>query len=385
LIDTPISGSVPRIRLDAGTPIYLRGKIERLEFGPRSYIAFVRAISLVPARLDGLGRGGPVQPNTALWALSPVNYFDRDGIEADLMGKEIEVRGLNVNGDCAPDCKITTQELFFARSTEVPAPQTGDSLLTAFARWYDTSAPNIAAGKVERLVFHDNNRTFDLYMRSEAREGIPSRLFLVRLEYRHSRADIQRELAGKTVTAGGWRAREWIGTFCDPCGMFADALTVSPPTPAGASVRVTPDGPVLTTAFPARPASYPNAPLTLRVVALKRERIEISSRDTPKFVDRYFEPGEEYFMSVGNDWTVSTPNGAAFEWRAGDASLGLLADAGPVKAQRIDDIAPSSELYAALAQRAEAMREYGEKHPNWQKANELVRELLQRRKDSLAR
>jgi hypothetical protein len=387
LMDTSGAGFGPaqQMKLDAGTPIYLRGKIERLEFGPRSYVVFVRATSLTPPRVAGVGRGLPVQPNTALWALSPTNYFDREGIEADLTGKEIEVRGINVNGDCIPDCRIKTERLFFARSSEDPAPQSGESLVTAFAHWYDSGAPNRAIGKVERLVFHDNNRTFDLYMRSQASGGVPSRLFQVRLEYRYPRTDIERELAGKTVAATGWRAREWADSFCDPCGMFADALTVLPSDPSEASVRVTPDGPVLTTAFPARPASFPNAPLTLRVVALKRERIEISSRDTPKFVDRYFEPGEEYFMSVGNDWTVSTPDGAAFEWRAGDTSLGLLANAGPVKAQRIDDVAPSSELYTALAQRADLRTRYSENHPEVQKANELVRELLQRRKASLAR
>lgn len=78
------------------------------------------------------------------------------------------------------------------------------------------------------------------------------------------------------------------------------------------------------------------APL-LRIVALRRARVEIRGADGTKFLARYFEPGEDYPPRVGAGWTVTTNDGGAFEWRLGDASLGLLApEGGPVYAQSVD-------------------------------------------------
>ncbi|HEY7797225.1 MAG TPA: helix-turn-helix domain-containing protein [Hyphomonadaceae bacterium] len=74
----------------------------------------------------------------------------------------------------------------------------------------------------------------------------------------------------------------------------------------------------------------------LRVVALRRELLEVRSSDGTKFVHRYFEPGETYIPRVGSGWTVSTGDGSAFEWRLGDSSLGLLSETGPVNAQSVD-------------------------------------------------
>jgi cytoskeleton protein RodZ len=74
----------------------------------------------------------------------------------------------------------------------------------------------------------------------------------------------------------------------------------------------------------------------LRVVALKREQLEVRSADGTKFVHRDFAPGETYIPRVGSGWTVSTPDGSAFEWRLGDSSLGPLAEAGAVNAQSVD-------------------------------------------------
>jgi cytoskeleton protein RodZ len=83
-------------------------------------------------------------------------------------------------------------------------------------------------------------------------------------------------------------------------------------------------------------APAPSTSAQLRIVALKRELLEVRSADGTKFVHRYFEPGETYIPRVGSDWTVSTSDGSAFEWRLGDNSLGLLAEAGPVNAQNVD-------------------------------------------------
>jgi hypothetical protein len=82
----------------------------------------------------------------------------------------------------------------------------------------------------------------------------------------------------------------------------------------------------------------------LYVVALKREVLEVRSPDGTKFVHRYFEPGETYAPRVASGWTVSTPDGAAFEWRLADRPLGLLAESGPVNALSIDAVARGAGL-----------------------------------------
>ncbi len=75
----------------------------------------------------------------------------------------------------------------------------------------------------------------------------------------------------------------------------------------------------------------------LRVVALKRARIEFRGADGTKFLARYFSAGESYAPRVGAGWTVSATDGAAFEWRMGDMSLGLLApEGGPVYSNGVD-------------------------------------------------
>jgi cytoskeleton protein RodZ len=85
----------------------------------------------------------------------------------------------------------------------------------------------------------------------------------------------------------------------------------------------------------------------LRVVALRRELLEVRSSDGTKFVHRYLEQGESNFPRVGAGWTVSTPDGSAFEWRLGDSSLGLLSEAGPVNAQSVDVAAQRPPIVAA--------------------------------------
>jgi hypothetical protein len=85
-------------------------------------------------------------------------------------------------------------------------------------------------------------------------------------------------------------------------------------------------------------AGAATAPITqqLRLVAVKRELIEVRSAAGDKYVHRYFEPGEGYTVRVGSGWTVSTEDGSAFEWRLGEDSLGLLAPQGPVYSQSVD-------------------------------------------------
>lgn len=100
----------------------------------------------------------------------------------------------------------------------------------------------------------------------------------------------------------------------------------APSTPVTAAPDVEPTGPAVTnTAGP-----------VLRLVALKRARIEVRGADGTPYRKRFFSPGESYSPRVGAGWTVTTNDGSAFEWRLGDASLGLLAPEGPVYAQAVD-------------------------------------------------
>ena len=105
------------------------------------------------------------------------------------------------------------------------------------------------------------------------------------------------------------------------------------------------DGPQPSGTTVARPVAPPaevaagpviEAP-ALRLVALKRARVEVRGSDGTKFVARYFSPGESYSPRVNAGWTVTTEDGTAFEWRLGEASLGpLSALPGPVYAQSVD-------------------------------------------------
>jgi cytoskeleton protein RodZ len=78
----------------------------------------------------------------------------------------------------------------------------------------------------------------------------------------------------------------------------------------------------------------------LRLVAVKRARIEVRGADGTKFLARFLSPGESYTPRVGAGWTVTTEDGSAFEWRLGEDSLGLLAaEGGHVYAQSVDTAA----------------------------------------------
>ncbi len=78
-----------------------------------------------------------------------------------------------------------------------------------------------------------------------------------------------------------------------------------------------------------------SAPI-LQIRALRRARLEVRGANGDSYRGRYFSPGETYAPRVGAGWTVTTPDGAAFEWVLGDKSLGLLAVEGPVYAQSVD-------------------------------------------------
>jgi cytoskeletal protein RodZ len=114
-----------------------------------------------------------------------------------------------------------------------------------------------------------------------------------------------------------------------------------PATPAAKAVSSTAAGSASAAQSPSSVASagpaVQNAADTLTIVALKRARLEVRGANGDSYRARYFSPGERYAPRVGAGWTVTTPDGSAFEWRRGDVSLGLLApQGGPVYAQSVD-------------------------------------------------
>jgi hypothetical protein len=76
----------------------------------------------------------------------------------------------------------------------------------------------------------------------------------------------------------------------------------------------------------------------LHIIAVKPGHLEVRSAAGDKIIDRDFFPGDRPAVPrVGAEWTVSTSDGSAFEWRLGNNSLGLLkAEGGPVYSQSVD-------------------------------------------------
>jgi beta-lactamase regulating signal transducer with metallopeptidase domain len=103
----PTNAPVP----DQGDLIYLRGKVEKIEFGETTYTVFVRAENMAadPYSL--------AQPDTRLWALNPTNYFgdtdNRNRILTSLADRRIDVFGERVSDtSCTPACLMEAREIF---------------------------------------------------------------------------------------------------------------------------------------------------------------------------------------------------------------------------------------------------------------------------------
>ncbi|HEX5008146.1 MAG TPA: DUF6152 family protein, partial [Hyphomonadaceae bacterium] len=302
----------------AGTPVYVRGNVERIEFGDTNYVVFLRASSIArfyggdDSHFSGAGAG---YPNSDLWELSPTNYFgDRDSIRADLMGKEVGVNGVKTT-ECQPACRIRVRDLVMPRSSQVPQPDTDISLITQFGLWYDTTSPIMVRGAVERIEFSD--KTFDAYVRSQSQGPLPARLYQVRSEYRFPREDIERELLNKTVVVTGWRAREGINTFCDPvCGIFAMSFQVP-----GAS-GVTPSGAQLTPAYAQRPRgplflsiADLTAPITITGKVLRYVRDAAGENPQLWIETTSVTPGSTFGSAPGTTWVVAGyPFDASDDW-----------------------------------------------------------------------
>ncbi len=80
--------------------------------------------------------------------------------------------------------------------------------------------------------------------------------------------------------------------------------------------------------------------LPLELAAVSQGWIEIRGADGTIFRSRMMSAGETYLPRLGAGWTVSARDGAAFEWRVGNAVLGPLGPEGaPVYALSIDTVA----------------------------------------------
>lgn len=87
----------------------------------------------------------------------------------------------------------------------------------------------------------------------------------------------------------------------------------------------------------------------LRIVALRPGSVEVRSAKGDKYVHRDFVAGESYPVRVGAGWTISVNDGAAFEWRLGDASLGLVqTEGGQVYSQSVDLAAQRAPLITEI-------------------------------------
>lgn len=197
----PSTESLPA-EFDRDDPLYVRGKVERIEFGAAKYTVFVRASSIAASGVD------PAQTNTSLWGLTPTPYWgDRDAVTRDLANKTVRVIGFNaLDKSCAPACSLHVSELIIAGPTALPPiSQTPAFGLAEFAIHYDTGKQGAVHGVVTRIEFGE--RMFDAYVQTRGAGPVPGRVFQVRAEYRFARADIEKQLLGKTVTVAGWAPR----------------------------------------------------------------------------------------------------------------------------------------------------------------------------------
>ncbi|HEV7694565.1 MAG TPA: M56 family metallopeptidase, partial [Hyphomonadaceae bacterium] len=211
-----IDGPVASGAWGPGSPVVVRGKVERIDFGDTKYTVFVRASSA-----SWLG-GYADKADTSLFELSPTPYWgDRVAINADLKGKDVVVQGSRASSTCEPACRINVVSLKVALPTALPPiTQTPGFSSTDVVVNYDASAGTMIEGVVQRIEFGE--RTFDAYVQLRAALGVPGELYQVRSEYRFPRAEIEKQLKGKTVYVAGWPAKPLPDMTCSsPCGLYA--------------------------------------------------------------------------------------------------------------------------------------------------------------------
>ena len=92
------------------------------------------------------------------------------------------------------------------------------------------------------------------------------------------------------------------------------------------------------------------ANLELTLVAVADGWVEIRGADGTLYRSRVMRAGETYAPRIGAGWTINARNGAAFEWRVGDAVVGTLGPADTaVYAASVDNAAARASETATPA------------------------------------
>ncbi|MEO0818079.1 MAG: helix-turn-helix domain-containing protein [Pseudomonadota bacterium] len=90
--------------------------------------------------------------------------------------------------------------------------------------------------------------------------------------------------------------------------------------------------------------------MELTLVALQDAWVEVRGPDGTLYRNRIMRAGETYIPRTGAGWTISARNGAAFEWRLGDAVIGPLGpEDAAVFAASVDSAATRAQDAAAPA------------------------------------
>ncbi|MEM9738989.1 MAG: helix-turn-helix domain-containing protein [Pseudomonadota bacterium] len=90
--------------------------------------------------------------------------------------------------------------------------------------------------------------------------------------------------------------------------------------------------------------------LELTLVALQDAWVEVRGPDGTLYRNRIMHVGETYIPRAGAGWTISARNGAAFQWRLGDAVIGPLGpEDAAVFAASVDTAATRAQESAAPA------------------------------------
>ena len=307
---------------DPTDPVYLRGKVERIDFSDTKYSVFVRASSIADNEMS------EAKADTRLWELSPTPYWgDRNVVTADLKDSVVVVRGYNAKDkSCQPACKLLTRGIIVPRSTALPpVPPSAPFGVTEATQVYDMNQSYTISGRVQRVEFSD--RTFDAYVLTEARGPAPASLYQVRSEYRFPRADVEKQLLDQNVSVTGWPARANIRNMnldvwsiysncAATCAMYGATFTLGDGTrvtPAGAELAVPP-------LYPPRPppgfANNSNGVVLVGKVTAARgsgEGIELVVEEISR------KPTEVVGASrPGTIWTVYVRPAAPGMWPIGD-------------------------------------------------------------------
>ncbi len=282
------AAAVVRNAFGNGDPIVIRGKVERIDFSDTKYTVFVRASS---ASWPG---GFANQADNSLFELSPTSYWgDRDAVNSDLKGKEVVVQGSRSSTSCELACKVTVVSLKTAQPTALtPITQTPGFSSTDVMLRYDASAATMIQGVVQRIEFGE--RAFDAYVQLPTLFGVPGQLYQVRSEYRFPRADIEKQLKGKTVYVAGWSAKTSMSTTCaSPCGLYATDIRLGTGeiiSPAGEKLVTKADG---AAAVPRRCFKDASSAPTIGVL-----RCSDDGKDAPVVDVRSFFTDERYDINT---------------------------------------------------------------------------------------